>query len=493
MGKSLNKGSRAAARVGGRGMRCCYACAVALISFVLALAAPSLAVEVEDGKHVKLTFSPAAGPVAGYFLYYQYDGEAVPGQLIGSLLPTQLEISVGASPGQEIVVRVRPYAANGALGPFSPPSEAIYFVPKTALDPSAHEAHDSIASMFFAIPDGRTATIYAYRSDRSLLGSFDVEKGRKSKIDPFLEPRVARCDVDGDGTYEFAVGFGDGSGGRVEIRAGHANNFALLETLYVGDAAFHAASGATHPACGDADGDGRDELFVGRGVGGGGIVDVFEDATGNFAAFGSILLDWAEYVEANGETRPALGDVDGDGRDEVVIGLGVGGENYIAIREDMDGGFGMMWSPSGTPGWLQVDSDLADGSTFPSVAQLDRDAQLEIVVGLGDGSESMLYVYDDALRERLRDFPFLPFKFADGPGWIDAKWGSYTSRNGTSMPAAIDANGDGIDEIMIGHGARGEERILVLAQSVYGPQMQGSFFLDDPLWKTGPVGPAIAR
>jgi uncharacterized repeat protein (TIGR02543 family) len=45
-------------------------------------------------------------------------------------------------------------------------------------------------------------------------------------------------------------------------------------------------------------------------------------------------VDWTEYNDANGETRPAIGDIDRDGRGEIVLGLGNGGGGYLELLDD---------------------------------------------------------------------------------------------------------------------------------------------------------------
>jgi hypothetical protein len=135
---------------------------------------------------------------------------------------------------------------------------------------------------------------------------------------------------------------------------------------------------------GDVDGDGRAELVVGLEGGGNGWFVVLEDATKQFSEFpgGSwVQVDWGTYNAANGATSPALGDVDGDGRDEIALGLGKGGRSYVAVVDDATAGFGAYrtgWVQSGWGGY-----DTADGSTVPVLADLDADGKYEMIVHLG--------------------------------------------------------------------------------------------------------------
>ena len=73
------------------------------------------------------------------------------------------------------------------------------------------------------------------------------------------------------------------------------------------------------------DGDSRDELVLGLGNEPseasipGGLFQVL-DETHAHLAWGEI--DWQAYNAANGESYPATGDNDGDGQEEIIIGLG---------------------------------------------------------------------------------------------------------------------------------------------------------------------------
>ncbi|MDH4062986.1 MAG: hypothetical protein OEW19_01200, partial [Acidobacteriota bacterium] len=73
--------------------------------------------------------------------------------------------------------------------------------------------------------------------------------------------------------------------------------------------AYNAASGSVYPACVDADGDGRDELLVGLGptaAGSGGYLRLFDDLSAGLAAINPwVRVDWTTYNASGGPTRPA--------------------------------------------------------------------------------------------------------------------------------------------------------------------------------------------
>ncbi|MDL1960780.1 MAG: hypothetical protein LWX01_03635, partial [Deltaproteobacteria bacterium] len=141
------------------------------------------------------------------------------------------------------------------------------------------------------------------------------------------ETRIAIGDIDGDGNDEIIVGLGPVPGnssipgGWFEVLD---DDFSHLAWGRVNWGAYNSANGETRPACGDVDNDGNDEIVVGLGTytTNGGWMEVFDYAGGAVTHKDWVHVNWPTYNSANGETRPACGDVDGDGNDEIVVGLG---------------------------------------------------------------------------------------------------------------------------------------------------------------------------
>ena len=195
------------------------------------------------------------------------------------------------------------------------------------------------------------------------------------------ETRPVFCNLDGEGSHELVVGLGPGGGGWVEVRAGLDGNFAHQAWTGVPFSTYNTANGETRPACGDLDGDGRDEIVIGLGPGARGILEIRDDALANFAHLAWIQVPWAAYDNANGETFPAVGDLDGDGLAEIVIGLGTYTANggWVEVREDAAGGYAHLT-------WIRVPFSAyneANGEVHPATGDLDGDGSEEIVLGLG--------------------------------------------------------------------------------------------------------------
>ena len=89
--------------------------------------------------------------------------------------------------------------------------------------------------------------------------------------------RPSACDLDGDGDGDLVVGFGNGSGGVVAVLRLEDGVVVDVDSITAGTRTYRDNAGRTTPACGDLDGDGRAEIVVGFGSSMRGMVQVFDD------------------------------------------------------------------------------------------------------------------------------------------------------------------------------------------------------------------------
>src|SRR5205814_1368111 len=130
---------------------------------------------------------------------------------------------------------------------------------------------------------------------------------------------VATGDVTGDGKAEVITGAGFGGGPHIRV-------FDLERNVVVYDffAYDNAFRGGAYVAAGDLDGDGRAEIITGAGEGGGPHVKIFSGANG------SVLQSFFAYdPNFRGGVRVGVGDLDHPNELDVITGAGPGGTPHV--------------------------------------------------------------------------------------------------------------------------------------------------------------------
>ena len=136
--------------------------------------------------------------------------------------------------------------------------------------------------------------------------------------------RVAIGDFNGDGVADIVAAAGPGGGPRVVVFDGQTNG--ILADFFAYEETFQ---GGLFVAVGDVSGDATPELVTGPGSGGGPRVKVYSFMDGGFVQSADFLAFEENF---RGGVRVAVGDLDGNGKAEVVATPGpTGGPRIVAF------------------------------------------------------------------------------------------------------------------------------------------------------------------
>jgi hypothetical protein len=134
--------------------------------------------------------------------------------------------------------------------------------------------------------------------------------------------RVATADLNGDSIPDIITA--PGPGGGPDVRVFDGRTFALVRSFLAYTPAFR---GGVSVAAGDVNGDGKADVVTGAGPGGGPHVEVFSGRDG------TVLQSFYAYAPAfaGGVWVSAVADVTGDGLADVVTAAGPGGGPHVKV------------------------------------------------------------------------------------------------------------------------------------------------------------------
>ncbi|MBN1779201.1 MAG: S8 family serine peptidase [Candidatus Buchananbacteria bacterium] len=183
---------------------------------------------------------------------------------------------------------------------------------------------------------------------------------------------IAVGDINGDGKAEIITGAGKGSKPEVKIfdNQGHVlSSFLAYDQKYLG---------GVNVAVGDIDGDGKAKIITGTGPGDKPEIKVFRTN-------GSVVSQFFPFNEQySGGLNIAVGDVNADGRDEIVVGVEsksfatVAAFTYIGVK---------------LSSFIAYDPPFVNGVNL-AVGDLDSDGVAEIITGKNVGGSALVKVFD---------------------------------------------------------------------------------------------------
>jgi subtilisin family serine protease len=248
---------------------------------------------------------------------------------------------------------------------------------------------------------------------------------------------IAGGDVDGDGSMEIITGAGAGGGPHVRVFDRYGD---LKSQFFAYNSNFR---GGVKVAAVDVNGDGKEEIITGAGAGGGPHVRVFNGS----GALKEEFFAYSPYFR--GGVYVAGGDVDGDGKEEIITGAGAGGGPHVRVFN----GSGNVVSQ-----FFAYDRNFRGGVRV-AVGNIDSKGakyKEEIVTAPGKGGGPHIRVFDTDSRLKRQFFAY-----------------NKNFRSGVQVGAG-DINKDGIDEIITGAGAGGGPHVRMfdsdgsVIDSLYG-------------------------
>jgi hypothetical protein len=201
-------------------------------------------------------------------------------------------------------------------------------------------------------------------------------------------------------------------------------------------------SGGVFVAAGDVNGDGFSDIITGAGAGGGPHIKVFDGRD-----HGNLLMSFMAFRSSfNGGVRVAVGDVNGDGYPDIIVGAGAGGGPHIKV---FDGRSGQLLES-----FMAFRSSF-NGGVFVAGGDVNADGADDIIVGADAGGGPLVNVFsvvDPALGHQI----------------LKSFFAYRSSFTGGVRVAAADVNGDGRADIITAAGAGGGPHVRAFNSSVDG-------------------------
>jgi FG-GAP-like repeat/FG-GAP repeat len=206
---------------------------------------------------------------------------------------------------------------------------------------------------------------------------------------------VAAGDVNGDGLDDIVSGTDSGSAGHVKVFDGRTGS--ELRSFFAYGTSFN---GGVRVATGDINGDGTVDIITGTGPGAAPHVKVF-----NGVNLAEIRSFFAYGVSFTGGVFVAGGDVNSDGFDDIITGTGSGASPHVKVFSGQTGAelhSFFAYEPTFT------------GGVRVAAGDLDGDGRAEILTAPAKGPPPRVKVFDGMTGQETANFLAYPSNFTDG-------------------------------------------------------------------------------
>ena len=198
---------------------------------------------------------------------------------------------------------------------------------------------------------------------------------------------VAVGDVTGDGKPDLIITPDEGGGPRVRVFNGE--RFGVVDDFFgIDDTNFR---GGARAAVGDVNGDGVGDVIVAAGFGGGPRIAVYSGKSIGTSNRVKLFNDFFAFEQTlrNG-TYVAAADVNGDGKADLVVGGGPGGGPRVLVLSGTD----LVNSNSQVAiANFFAGNDTNRGGVRVAARNLDGDGKAEVIAGDGPGGEGKVRIY----------------------------------------------------------------------------------------------------
>ncbi|MFL5342854.1 MAG: FG-GAP-like repeat-containing protein, partial [Gemmataceae bacterium] len=247
---------------------------------------------------------------------------------------------------------------------------------------------------------------------------------------------------EGTGTRTRLTATGAGPGGGPHVKVYDAATGQLKFSFFAFDPNF---TGGVRVAVGDVNGDGVDDIVCAAGPGGGPAVKVFDGTDGH------LLTSFFAYDPGfSGGVTVAAGDITGSGKADIVTGADAGGGPHVKV---FDGTTGAVLDQ-----FMAYDIGFTGGVRV-ACGDVNGDGLMDIVTGAGPGGGPHVQVFDE---EPLLVHPV--YYYPNGPtrAQLSSVFAFDQSYTGGVFVAAGDVTGDGKAELVVGQGQGIGAKVRVL-------------------------------